>query len=222
MQSEYLVRECREGETLQGKLDDCSCGSDAELTDPSQEGCENLIDFEEDEDYAVRSLIHYFYSGEYGFIQQEATTSAVPPPQVPTEALRRTSGAAEPNAKKRKLLAFGRIDVPFINLAHVNVYALADRLGLLDLKALAVRKFRGAAESQYLCSDFHLAIARAYQVAPPGTEGQALRLQAVKVTVDHLEDIVKHDVKGNFAEMMAENGPFARDVALYGHGKPVE
>lgn len=106
------------------------------------------------------------------------------------------------------------IRVPLLCLAHLEVYALADRIGLVQLKMLSEARFSEAASTQWAHPDFYRATAKAYEVAPPGPQGDTLRSSAVTVTALHLREIMANDKDHKFSEMMAENGAFSRDIAL--------
>jgi hypothetical protein len=97
-------------------------------------------------------------------------------------------------------------------LFHLRVYAVADKFEIPGLKATAQHKFQVAARETWSLEDFPAAINLAYEIAPPGSQGEGLRNIVVGIAKGNIQALFRQGE--GFSKMMESNAEFGRDLVM--------
>lgn len=97
---------------------------------------------------------------------------------------------------------------------HLHVYALADKLRIPILKALATLSFLQVVRSHWSNPSFPAAIQFVYSIAPPGKDGDRLRNIVVSNSGMHAKELFADPTK-LFASMMENIADFGKDLSQW-------
>jgi len=95
---------------------------------------------------------------------------------------------------------------------HLQVYALADKLQIQDLKSLAQESFEEVVKEHWDHPAFPLAIRSVYAIAPPGLGGTELREIVLKISTAHASELFT--ATDSFANMMEQVAEFGKDLSV--------
>jgi hypothetical protein len=138
---------------------------------------------DEDEPDAIAAMVEFFYQQDYEV------------------SYPRSMSEASPEAHGHTMIF------------HLQVYALANRLQIQDLKNLAAENFADVIIKHWGDPSFPAAIQFAYSIAPPSTEGDDLRASVVDVATAHAKDLFTNGGKEIFLMMMENNAEFGKDLS---------
>lgn len=99
-----------------------------------------------------------------------------------------------------------------IMMSHLQVYAVADQLRIVDLKLHVEANFQLAGKHHWKDPSFPATIQFAYSVASPGFEGNNLRRIVVGLAAENAKHLFT-DKESTFSKMMESNPDFGRDLS---------
>ncbi|TID23585.1 BTB POZ domain protein [Venturia nashicola] len=94
--------------------------------------------------------------------------------------------------------------------AHLKIYALADKVDITALKTLSEDKFNAIANANWKDATFPACIRTAYEISPPGTEGDRLRSIVVDIAAKHITELARLD--NGFRQTMEAVAEFGADL----------
>ncbi|KAI0859965.1 hypothetical protein F4860DRAFT_481275 [Xylaria cubensis] len=152
---------------------------------------ERIVDLPDDDPWAVKMMVHYFYHFEYD------TQSVMESSQNSSEATHASLGEAS--------------QIPSSLVLHAKIYALAEKYNICGLKDFALQEFKAAAAEHWATPGFLEAARVAYISTIEADRG----LRDVVVTTFH-----RHSELLNQEETLSvlkESGMLAYDLLIYVH-----
>ncbi|KAE9963533.1 hypothetical protein BLS_009202 [Venturia inaequalis] len=143
-----------------------------------------IIKMNEDEPDSVAAMLEYLYKDDYTLVYPSSMTKD------------------SPEAKGHEMMF------------HLHVYVLADKLRIPALKKTASNYFRELVYSYWNDISFPSVVQFTYSIAPPGPDGDDLRMIVVGVAGLHAKELVA-DSNELFASMMEGLAEFGKDLSQW-------
>lgn len=198
-----------------------------------QEAETGVIDLPDDDQQAVKMMMHYFYHLDYPQVPLDVELNALEDISMISSAQDIVDRPCEPEVdedswggyvsmkKKKKAATNAKAAIPAAPaelacppnfLVHAKVYAIAEKYAMEGLKALALQKFDQGARLDFEISDFVLGAKEAYTSTPD--EIRPMRDAVVKVLGQRLSLFKTASVK----QLLAKEQSLSYDVFMHLHG----
>ncbi|KAI0184039.1 hypothetical protein EV127DRAFT_351381 [Xylaria flabelliformis] len=152
---------------------------------------EGIVDLPDDDPWAVKMMVHYFYHFEYD------TQSVMESSQNSSEATHDSFGEAS--------------QIPSSLVLHAKIYALAEKYNICGLKDFALQEFKAAAAEHWATPGFLEAAREAYISTIEADRG--LRDIVVATFHRHSELLNQEET----LSVLKESGMLAYDLLIYTH-----
>ncbi|KAI0815425.1 hypothetical protein GGR55DRAFT_628824 [Xylaria sp. FL0064] len=152
---------------------------------------EGIVDLPDDDPWAVKMMVDYFYHFEYDI------QSVREPSQISSEATHASFGETS--------------QIPSSLVLHTMVYALAEKYNIPGLKDFALQEFKAAVAEHLAAPSFLEAAKEAYASTIEADRG--LRDVVVTTFYEHPELLDQEETK----HVLKESGTLAYDLLIYKH-----